>query len=159
MRVRDVMLTEPRVCQATDSLADAGRLMARVGAGVLPVVDEDARVVGILTDRDICCVLAEMDNRPSSVRVADVMQRQVRSCAAENDIAAALRTMREHKVRRLPVVGDQGRLEGLLTLDDIVTEARIFETREFHGPYYTDIVETLQEIVRHSMPAPAAETR
>jgi CBS domain-containing protein len=153
------MLTEPRVSQAADSLADAGRLMARVGAGVLPVVDEGATVVGILTDRDLCCVLAETDNRASSVRVADVMQRQVWSCAATDDIAGALRTMREHKVRRLPVVDGQGHLEGLLTLDDIVMEARIFETREFHGPYYTDVVETLREIVRHSMPAPAAETR
>lgn len=157
MRVADVMLTQPRVCRAAESLADAGRTMAQVGAGVLPVVDEDAKLVGILTDRDICCTLAEMDNRPSMVRVEDVMTKRVWSSRAADDVRKALETMREHKVRRLPVIDDRGRLEGLLTLDDVVMEAEIFETREFHGPYYTDIVETLQEIVRHSMPVPRGE--
>lgn len=152
MRVGDVMLTQPRVCRASETLADAGRLMTRVGAGVLPVVDEEGKLAGIVTDRDICCTLAEVDQRPSAVRLADVMQKRVWSCRAADDVRSALETMRQHKVRRLPVVDDHQRLEGLVTLDDVVMEAQIFETREFHGPYYTDIVETMQEIVRHSMP-------
>lgn len=156
MRVGDVMLTRPRFCRATETLADAGSLMAEVGAGVLPVVDDTGKVVGMVTDRDICCNLARLDRRPGEVTVEAVAGETVWACAADDDIASALRTMRDHKVRRLPVLDGSGGLEGLLTLDDVVLEAQIFETREFHGPYYTDIVETLQAIVRHAPPALAA---
>jgi CBS domain-containing protein len=147
------MLTRPRVAKVGQTTVEAGRLMAEVGAGVLPVVDEDGRVVGIVTDRDICCALTETDRRPSAVPVTEVMHYPVQSCASTDDILAALHTMQRYKVRRLPVVEEGGRLEGLLTLDDVVMATEVFETGEHRGPYYTDIVETLQEIVRHSMPA------
>ncbi|MEZ5332738.1 MAG: CBS domain-containing protein [Thermoanaerobaculia bacterium] len=156
MRVGDVMLTRPRFCRVDETLADAGRRMAQVGAGVLPVVGEDATVVGMLTDRDICCNLARLDRRPGRVTVAEIAGPTVWACAATDDIASALATMREHKVRRLPVIDGRGALEGLLSLDDIVLHAQIFETREFHGPYYTDVVETLKAIVGHTPPALAA---
>ncbi len=155
MKVREIMRANPRFCAPKNSLGVAGRIMDEIGAGVLPVVGESERVVGIITDRDICCGLARLNQRPSSVQVSSVMTRKVHSCAPDDDVRAALATMRRNKVRRLPVVDESGALQGLLSMDDVVLEARLLRTEHFDSPLYTDIVDTLREIVRHATPMPA----
>ena len=124
--------------------------MAEVGCGVLPVVDADRRVLGVITDRDICCALCKQDHRPSEARVADSMSEPVFSCTDTDDISTALKIMRSHKVRRLPVVDGGGALLGLVSLDDIALEARAFEADRPDGPYFSQVASTLREIASHS---------
>jgi CBS domain-containing protein len=113
----------------------------------LPVV-EDGRTIGVITDRDLCLALAERDRKPSALEVREAMTPRVYSCRADDDVRGALSVMREHHVRRLAVLGERDRLEGVLSLDDAVFEARPFETEGFTGPFYADITATLRSIVQ-----------
>jgi CBS domain-containing protein len=153
MRVYSVMKREPRVCLPETDLATAGRIMAQVDCGFLPVIDAEHKVVGLVTDRDICLAVALRDELPSAIRVKDVISGEVYSCTADEEITEALNTMREFGVRRLPVLDMIGRIEGILSLDDIVLEARALGSEQFTGPFYSDIARTLKAICSHPMPA------
>ena len=152
MRVRDIMRSEARVCWLDTSLAEAGRTMAEIGCGVLPVLGRGDQVVGMITDRDICLGLAEKDRRPSEVKVQDIVGSELYTCRADDHIAEALDTMRIFGVRRLPVVDDSQRLEGILSLDDVILEARALGAEGFEGPFYSDIARTLKGICSHAGP-------
>lgn len=146
MKVYQIMRREARTCVPDDTAEIAGRLMAEVGIGWLPVI-RGGRPVGVVTDRDLCLALAEADRKPSDVAVAEAMTREVFGCRPGDDVREALSVMREHRVRRLVVSGESGKLEGMLALDDAVLEARPFETEGFTGPFYSDITATLRAVV------------
>ena len=152
MRVQDIMRREVRVVGPGTDLATVGKLMKEIDCGVVPVVGDDERVVGVLTDRDLAIELARRDRRPSEVAVRQAMTGDVWSCAGGDDIADALAKMAHHKVRRLPVLDAEGRLLGLLSLDDVVLHAKAFGVEGFSGPYYADIARTLMAICEHSLP-------
>lgn len=152
MKVLDIMRREVRVVGPGTDLATVGKLMAEVGCGVVPVVGDGERVVGLLTDRDLCIELARRDQRPSDVSARQAMTGDVWSCAAGDDIGDALAKMAHHKVRRLPVLDPDGRMLGLLSLDDVVLHAKAFGAEGFSGPYYADIARTLMAICEHSLP-------
>lgn len=97
--------------------------MAESKCGLLPVLDGEDRVIGVITDRDICVALAERDRRASEVRVSEIVGREVFSCRIDDDPRDALATIRDRRVRRLPVVDEQGRLKGLLILEDLIPES------------------------------------
>lgn len=156
MRVRDVMRKQPRVCAPEDTVATAGRIMAEVDCGVLPVMQATDELVGILTDRDVALAVARTDVRPSELTVEQVMTRKVASCCGADDLRSAMATMRERRVRRLPVLGEKGVLEGILSLDDVVLEAKAVAGEQFTGPFYVDVAETLKAINRHQVPAAPA---
>ncbi len=157
MKVRDVMKTQPRVCSPGHSLAVAGRVMAEVGCGVLPVVSEDDRVVGMVTDRDICIEVCNRDLKASDITVRQVMSETVHGCAAEDDVRIALGIMREQRVRRLPVLTSDAKLEGLISLDDVAVEAKIFDLGAAgptpQGALLSEVGRTLKAIASHDLPA------
>ena len=151
MRVSDVMRRHPRVARGDDTLASAGTTMAMVDCGVLPVVDGHDIVVGVVTDRDICLALTR-ENRPASgMKVADLSNRGVLTTGPNDSIASALATMRRHHVRRLPVVDADGRIEGILSLDDIALEARELISNQVGRPGYAEIAETLAAVNSHHL--------
>ncbi len=123
MRVRDLMTTDVRSCRGETNLAEAVKEMWEGDCGVLPVVNDEGRVTGVVTDRDICIALATRGQLADRIAVRDVAQGHAHTCQAEDDVAAALQTMKLHKVRRLPVVDADGHLRGMLSLNDVVTHA------------------------------------
>ena len=153
MRISDVMHREPSVCRPETTLAEAGRVMASIDCGILPVVDETESVLGVLTDRDICLALTERNARPSTIFVRDVMSRDVATCRAHHDLSEALGKMRSRRVRRLPVVSDDGLIEGILSLDDVVLLARGSDTPGLGGPLYDELGRTMRAICEHPLPA------
>ena len=94
--------------------------------------------------------------RSAAVLVRDVISGEVYSCTSEDEVTEALNTMREFGVRRLPVVDMENRIEGILSLDDVVLEARALGSEHFTGPFYSDIARTLKAICSHPMPAVVA---
>jgi len=120
MKVHDVMTREVRTCGPDDELGRAAMQMWEGDCGVLPVV-WGGRVVGMVTDRDICMGLALKGCRPSERRVREVMSRDVWSCIGDDDLADALETMASRRVRRLPVL-DGERLVGMISMNDVVTK-------------------------------------
>ncbi|HEX6200433.1 MAG TPA: CBS domain-containing protein [Thermoanaerobaculia bacterium] len=155
MRVRDIMKHEPCFTSPGSHLARVGETMRDAGCGFLPVVGDEDRVVGVLTDRDVALAVTTRDRKASEIEVRQVMSGEVFSCGADDDIREALAVMRERKVRRLPVLA-HGRLEGILSLDDVVLEAQAVETESFKGPFYSDITRTLKAINLHQTPAVVA---
>ncbi len=124
MRVAQLMTTDIRYCHATDSLGLAAQIMWDNDCGCVPVVDDALRVVGMITDRD-CAMAAHMRNqRLDEIPVGQVMAHGLRTCGAGDPVDTAERLMREAKVRRLPVVDDEGHLVGLLSLNDLVRHVR-----------------------------------
>ncbi|HZQ74171.1 MAG TPA: CBS domain-containing protein [Burkholderiales bacterium] len=112
---REVVTVEPRA-----SLREAALTMRNRHVGALVVV-EGGKPAGLLTDRDIVvAVVAVPGARPEGIRVGDVLTRKLVTVQDNDDIFAAVQTMRQHGVRRLPVVTAEGELYGVITTADIV---------------------------------------
>ncbi len=124
MKVKDVMTKDVRICGINDNLSTAARIMWMRDCGILPIVNNEGIVVGVLTDRDICMTAASKNRVPSSIPVAEIMMRQLYFCPPEADIREALQIMREKRVRRLPVIDEKGNLCGILSLDDVAVKMR-----------------------------------
>ena len=120
MKVRELM-TEPLLtCTPETSLAVAARQMGEANYGTLPVVDVHGRLVGIVTDRDICLAVARTNRNALNVAVHEVMTQNVFSALVDEDVHAALTMMKDARVRRLPVHDESGRLKGMLSIEDLV---------------------------------------
>ena len=93
--------------------------------GCLPVTegDESGRLIGMITDRDICMAAYFAERALSEIRVADAMTKDTRACNPGDDLAEARAIMRETAVRRLPVIDESERVIGLLSLADLAREA------------------------------------
>jgi CBS-domain-containing membrane protein len=119
MQVREWMTPDVRTCAPETSLAAAARAMWDGDCGILPVIDAGGRVVGMLTDRDACMGACMQGKRMEDARVRDSMSSTVFTCRATDSIEDAVRTMGVHQVRRVPVVDANGKLEGILSLNDV----------------------------------------
>ncbi len=123
MKVSQIMNRNPKVCRPGDPLTRAAQLMWENSCGGLPVVDEHSRPVGFLTDRDICMAAYTQGKVLDAIRVETAMARKIVCCRADDDLVSAANLMRGKGYRRLPVVGADGTLAGVLSLDDIAHEA------------------------------------
>jgi CBS-domain-containing membrane protein len=124
MEVGRMMVHDVKTCRAHDSLNVAAQIMWEHACGCVPVVDEQRRPVGFLTDRDICMAAYTQGAPLQTLSAATAMALNVISCRADDEVADAARIMREAGVRRLPVVDKDGRLVGLLSIDDLACESQ-----------------------------------
>lgn len=116
---REVVIARPEA-----TIIEAVTLMKHHHVGDVIVVQDqaDARVpIGILTDRDIALTLVTYQpTRLHMLRLRDMMSHDLVTCLESESLHAALKKMQSHGVRRLPVVNDDGGLEGILTFDDVI---------------------------------------
>jgi len=120
MRVKEVMMGTPYYCQPETNLGSATELMWNANCGFLPVETADGKVTGVITDRDICVALGTRNQLPGDIVVGEVMTGKLYSCAPEDDIHQALQSMKEGRVRRLPVIAKNGSLAGVISMDDVL---------------------------------------
>lgn len=120
-RVEDVMQKDVRACHADDAMNEAARIMWERDCGFAPVVASDGsgRVVGVITDRDLCMAAYTRGKSLLELRVSEAMSTDLRTCAPGDSTAAAEATMRAGRVRRLPVIDAGGQLLGVLSLADL----------------------------------------
>lgn len=119
----------------------------------VPVVNDERNVIGMITDRDICIAAATRSASPADIRVRDVMSGEVHACAIGDDVRVALNTMKEQRVRRLPVLDGQERLAGIISVNDLVMRTECRKGANVPGE---DFLETLQSICAHSREAVTA---
>jgi len=119
MRVQDLMTQDVKTCGPDDPLSTPAGLMNAHDCGSVPVVGSDGRIIGMLTDRDICMAALRHAVPLEGIRVAEAMARQVCSVRPDDTLETAAGMMRRHQVRRLPVVDPAGRVVGLLSLGDL----------------------------------------
>ena len=131
---KDVMTQGAECIGENESVAEAAKKMAQLDVGALPICGEDDRLKGMLTDRDIVVRVLAEGKDPSSTKAGELGQGdgQTVTIGADDSIDEALRTMIDHKVRRLPVIDDR-RLVGIVSQADIATnidEERVGELVE-----------------------------
>jgi CBS domain-containing protein len=119
MIVEDLMTRNPASIRPEHDLALAAQRMWDCDCGVLPVTDESCKVIGMITDRDICMATWSQGRAPNAIFVAEAMSRDVIQCRPEDTISRAESIMRANQVRRLPVIGPEQQLLGILSLADI----------------------------------------
>lgn len=149
MKVQDVMTSNVKSCRPEINLATAAAILWEHDCGVLPVTDGEGKVIGMITDRDIAIAVASKGWPASQIAVSDVISGQVYSCTLDEDIKAALKTMRQEKVRRLPVVNEGGMLQGILCMNDIVLRAEEAKGKHLPDLSYEDVVNTYKGICQH----------
>lgn len=137
MKVREFMTRDVESVEPGLSLLDAAHRMRVYAIGALPVCAA-GRVVGMLTDRDIVTRAVAVDADVEKTRVKDVMSREPVCCREDQEISEAAGIMERKKVRRLPVIDEDGELAGILSLDDF--------PRRWEGRFMT--AEVLEAVAR-----------
>mgnify|MGYP000146106926 FL=1 len=123
MLTRHIMSQPVAVCQLSDSLDQAARLMWEDDCGAVPVVDSAGRAVAMLTDRDIC-MAAYTQGRPlGQISVSTAMSKDLRACLPDDTLEQAEQLMMEYQLRRIPVLDDDGHPVGILSLNDLARAA------------------------------------
>ena len=120
MNARDLMTSDPTTCRPSDNLKSVISVMRKEDCGMVPITEGNGeqRVTGVATDRDIALALGERDEKPSAVRVSEVMTTKIVSCEPDADVHEVSRKMQEAQVRRILVV-DGGRLLGVISTADL----------------------------------------
>ncbi|HEV8436891.1 MAG TPA: CBS domain-containing protein [Methylomirabilota bacterium] len=117
-RVREVMTPDPAVIGPGASVVDAARIMRDKAIGDVMVV-ENSRLCGILTDRDIVVRALAADADLVRTKVGDICSRELETVAPTTSVAQAEHIMRDKAIRRLPVVEEDGRVIGIVSLGDL----------------------------------------
>jgi CBS domain-containing protein len=151
MQVHEIMTSDVVACHARDTMDRAVEVMLGKDCGCVPVVDDQERVVGIITDRDICVASYATGQKLSELFVRGGMAPKVECCAPDDSLDEAERKLRARQLRRLPVVDRDGRLVGILSMADLARAVALGK-RSMHP---ADLCETLAAICRPSHEASA----
>ena len=119
--------TDVAWCTRDTTVLEAARLMRQKHLGDLVIVDDaedDFTPMGLITDRDIVVKVIGNDLNASQTRVGEIMRTPLVTASDSEDSDVAIARMRQHGVRRLPVMGDHGALVGIVTLDDLLKRLR-----------------------------------
>jgi CBS domain-containing protein len=154
MKVREIMTRDVEACTGDADLARAAGIMWRNDCGIIPVVEElNRKVIGLITDRDICMACSTRNLRPSEITVGEVITGEVHACTETDDLKSALRTMAEQKVRRLPVVTNHGTLVGMLSISDVARHTPRTRGRASDAIGPADLVNAYRSICEQLQPA------
>lgn len=130
LRIAALMTSRPRCASVDASLAEVAGIMKAADCGIVPIVDERERLIGVVTDRDIVVRACAAGKSPKETRVVDVMSREVATALPDEDVRAVIARMAQRQVRRIPVVDGEGRVVGLVALADIANRARRSRDRD-----------------------------
>jgi CBS domain-containing protein len=150
MKVQDVMTQEVETCWPDTNLAAAAAMMWENDCGVLPVVADEGKAIGVITDRDIAIALGTRNKIAADLPVAEVMSARLVTASPEEDIHTALKLMRKEKLHRLPVVNNDGVLKGILSLNDVALQAVHSDGKRAPELSYEDVVSTLKAVCEHN---------
>lgn len=151
MNAMDLMSTPPRTCELGTDLGAIARMMWDHDFGFVPITDELGTLIGVITDRDICIATATRHLAPDRIAAREAMTSPVNVCMADDNIVEVLTLMREAQVRRLPVVDDDGHLQGVISMNDIA-----LASNQKQRPGAKDVVSALAAICAHRTVASAS---
>lgn len=152
MKVHDVMTEEVKFCGPETNLAAAAAIMWENDCGVLPIVADGGQAIGVITDRDIAIALGTRNKQAGEIPVKEVMSGKLFAASRDEDIHTALKLMRREKVHRLPVINTEGKLEGILSLNDVALKAMHPDGKRTQELNYEDVVSTLKALCEHRHP-------
>lgn len=124
MKCSHIMTKNIKACHPESSIKEAVQLMKQLNCGVIPVVDDDNVLLGIVTDRDIVMYTVLNDKEPELTFLREFMTTPVFTCNANDDLDTAIHKMIKHQVRRIPIVDNNHKLLGLISLGDVAVKAK-----------------------------------
>jgi CBS domain-containing protein len=119
MHVKDIMNQPVITCSSDSTLNVAAQLMWEHDCGTIPVVDNEGRLAGMITDRDICMAAYTQGLPIQSIPVTSAMTRYALACHLEDSVTTAEELMREGQIRRVPVIDNEGRPVGIVAISDL----------------------------------------
>jgi CBS domain-containing protein len=148
MKAREIMTAAPACCTPDDTVQRATSLMAERDCGALPVVAdmERMRVVGMVTDRDVAIRGVARGSGPETL-VSAVMSAEPRCCGPDDDVSTVERIMAQSKVRRVPVVNDEGSCLGMIAQADLARDEAIASDTDLRR-----VVESISEAGSETAP-------
>ena len=111
MNVQDVMTSDVQCCSPDTNLAVAAHMMWDSDRGALPVLNVQGQVIGMITDRDICMATAIKNKPPSEITVRETNSGKAHTCEVSDDVHTVMDIMKRGRIRRLPVVAEEGDAE------------------------------------------------
>ena len=117
-KARDIMTSDTECIGENDTLLDAAKRLAELNVGSMPICGEDERLKGMLTDRDIVVKALAQGKDPGSTTAGELGQGKPVTIGADDSVDLALQTMKDHDVRRLPVI-DGHDLVGMVSQADV----------------------------------------
>jgi CBS domain-containing protein len=122
MRVSEVMTKDPVCCIRTTSVMNAAGMLREFDIGILPVIDDlwTRRLIGVVTDRDLCLTALGEPHDPTLTTVEDCMATDLVTCAPDTDIREVLAAMVQRQVRRVPVVDRENNVRGIVGVSDLI---------------------------------------
>lgn len=149
MKVQDIMTSDVQCCGPDTNLASAAKMMWDSDCGALPVLNVQGQVVSMITDRDICMATATKNRPPSEITVWETVSGKAHTCRMSDDVHTALDTMKRHRVRRVPVVDDDGMLQGIIAINDFVLLAGEAKGAKAPAISCEDVVRAMKAISAH----------
>jgi len=143
MQVKDIMTAKPSYCTPYWTVEAVAALMDHAGTGIVPVVEEHfhQKLIGVVTDRDLCLRVVAAGKYPAHTWVSECMTPHPTCCHPDDETDRALELMRHNQVRRLPVIDDDFKLQGMLSISDFIRCDRID---------LTTLYDTVKEICQRS---------
>lgn len=121
MKVREVKTANPVCCVPTDTAQKAAQILRDQHVGSLPVIRDQLsrQLVGMITDRDICCSVVADGLDPKSTPIEKYFSTDLVTCCDDDNLDKCEQAMQEHQIRRIPVVDDEGRCIGIVSQADL----------------------------------------
>lgn len=129
MKVKEIMTQSAVCCGPDTNVGRAVQLLWERNVGMLPVINNEKKLIGIVTDRDLCIAMGTRNRLPGELTVGEVAVRKVFTCNPDDDVHVALSLMSLKQVRRLPVVDNEGVPQGILSMDDLIVHSEIGKLR------------------------------
>lgn len=148
MLVADLMTRDVKTCVPSDTLDRTAHVMLAHDCGCVPVVDGERRPVGIITDRDVAMAAFVTGRALHDIDVERTMTGRLVTCRATDAADAARAVLRDEEVRRLPVVDDDGKLVGIVSLSDLTQAAGKERTAAARKKEAFDVFETLGVVTK-----------
>lgn len=123
MKVEEIMTKDPACCTPEDDAEVAAEIMRRLDTGIVPVtrdLTQPSKLLGVVTDRDLCLGVVADGKERTSIRVGELMSTKLAVCRPSDTAGQAMARMKRAKVRRLPVVNRAFEVIGLVSLGDVV---------------------------------------
>jgi CBS domain-containing protein len=154
MRAKDLMTTPAITCHVNDSLKLAAQRMWEGDIGALAVVNDDGKLTGMITDRDICMAAYTQSRALDESLVNLAMAKHVVSATPDTTIGAIEELMAKYQIRRIPIVDAAGMPIGIVSMNDLAIESVQPDTAMKHGP--SKLAHTLAAICQHRQSEQAA---
>lgn len=151
MLVKEIMKSNVESCHPDSNLESIALMMWNHDCGAIPVIDDSGKPIGVITDRDIAMGSSLNHRSLWDLKARDIMaNRPLYSCKSEDNIKQALEVMKDHQVRRVPVIDGDGKLSGMVALGDVVNISAKTATKSNSKLSYADVMEAMKAICKQN---------